>query len=225
MRKSSGRYLLHLAIAAPFTLATIFLIVWLAFTQNISLSIGALLLGALGWWVALLLRLPALLVAQKSSQKTGQLLVVLTSGPAEESVRLILLAIIGLSVGNAVSVAIGWAAIEIIYGIIQAIAIGVLTTRSDKKAMEAKALMKTMGMDSALKPSAPYWGILERISANFLHLFFSLALVISPWLILLTAPLHSLTNLTLVTLLKRSMALGQIVLFIISIILIALIVL
>lgn len=40
----------------------------------------------------------------------------------------------------------------------------------------------------------PFWGNVERFSANAFHISLTLFLVYSPWFILWTIPLHSATN-------------------------------
>lgn len=218
------RYFRNLVVAAPFIILTIFVYVWIAFVLSIDLDMKLVALGALGWWIALLLRLPVAFLTKNMDRQKSQRFVILASGPAEESVRLILLLILGLTLGNAYSVGIGWAAIEIIYSLIQGFGMGVLSGKTDKKSEEAKAMLKVMGMDKAMEPSAPFWGIMERLSANALHLSFSLALVISPLLVLITAPMHSAANYFLTKLLKYSMAATQLVMLVFSLGLFALLI-
>jgi hypothetical protein len=127
-----------------------------------------------------------------------------------------ILLILGITVNNAYSLAIGWAAIEIIYSLVQVFAMGILKDRTDPKAIEAKELLKLQGMDKSLEPNAPFWSVFERLSANGLHLSFSLLLVVSPWLVLVTAPLHSGLNFLVTHLTKKSLAISEITLGMLS---------
>ena len=86
---------------------------------------------------------------------------------------------------------------------------GVLQQKNDKDAIEAKALMKQMGMEKSLEPSTPFWGALERISAGAIHIGFSLMLVLSPALVLITIPLHSFINFSVVRMNKQSIIKSQ----------------
>jgi hypothetical protein len=54
-----------------------------------------------------------------------------------------------------------------------------------------------MPVRAALEPSAPWWGLIERITASVLHIGFSLILAAQPLLAVVTAPVHSAVNLTL----------------------------
>jgi hypothetical protein len=204
-------------LSVPLLLLTLVPFVKLADHLNITLNWKFAVLGAFGWWIALLLRMPIMLIARKLPRKRATSIVIVVSGPAEESVRLIVLLIIGLTTRNAYSVGLGWAAIEIVYSVIQGIGLSTLQQRTDTKAKEAKAVLASMGMDKSLTPSAPFWGIAERFSANAIHLSMSLLLVVNPYLVLVTAPAHSLINMLLTKLIKRSMALAEISLLFISV--------
>lgn len=210
------RYFLHLLFSLPLLVAGFGVFVWLAQFLSIEIKPGIMALGALGWWLALVLRLPIIVLVKHKPQAKAQSVITLFSGPAEELMRLGVLLFLGLTIENAYSIGLGWAAIEIIYSVVQGVAMGVLRVKNDPRALEAKAMLETMGMDKALKPSAPYWGALERMSATALHLTFSLVLVISPLMVLLTAPVHSSVNLLLVSLVKKSMSRAELVLFVIS---------
>ncbi len=206
-------YLRNTTIAAPLILLAIVPFALIASRYNIVVDLKIAVLGAVGWWVALVLRTPAIILARKLSTKTGSTLVVLASGPAEEGVRLVMLLALGLTVDNAYSLGLGWAAIEILYSIMQGVALGVLQQKTDKKAEEAKAMLEALGMEKTLSPSAPFWGILERISATALHLGFSLLVVVNPYWVLASAPLHSVANISLLRLARRSLALSELAIF------------
>jgi hypothetical protein len=214
-------YLRNILIAAPFYVATLVPFIALAQYLQVNIQLGYVFLGALGWWIALILRLPAILAAKVIHDKESvQKITIGASGPTEELVRLALLVILGLTTENALSVCIGWAAIEIVYSLIQNVAMGVLDQKTDEKAMEAKEMLRQQGMEKSLEPSAPYWGILERLSANALHISFGLLLVVNPLLIAITAPLHSAFNFVVINLVKKSLAKAEIILAILSLILI-----
>jgi hypothetical protein len=198
---------LYLFVPVPFFL--------LANLLDIEINYIYMLLGALGWWLALILRLPIILIAKlkKLDLNFSSILTIGSSGPTEESVRLVLLSIIRLFSHNAYSIGLGWAMIEIIYGIAQIIGIGVLEQKTDEKAIEAKNLMKQMGMDKSLESSTPFWGVLERVSASAIHIGFSLLLVFSPYVLIFTIPFHSFINFFVVRVNKISIKISQLSLF------------
>jgi hypothetical protein len=76
---------------------------------GVSLSWPAIGAGALGWYVAFVLRIPVVLVARLAlrTPECVQPWVVAASGPAEESVRLITLLLVGSIFPIALSVAWG----------------------------------------------------------------------------------------------------------------------
>lgn len=208
----------NLAWATPFYLGAPVPFILLAQFLEIEIELNAVLFGALGWWIALIVRVPSILVIKKKNldlQLASKLTIGL-SGPAEEITRFVLLTIIGLSVSKAYSVGLGWGMIEILYGLIQIIGLGVLDQKSDEKAEEAKTMMKQMGMDKTLGPSTPFWGALERVSAGALHIGFSLLLIMSPYVLIITIPLHSLINFFVVKMNKVSIAKSQLGLLLIG---------
>ena len=77
--------------------------IFLAPVLGIDIDFSLVLLGALGWWVALLLRVPILLIIKKKNidLKTSSKITIGLSGPSEEVTRLVLLSIIGLISTNA----------------------------------------------------------------------------------------------------------------------------
>jgi hypothetical protein len=204
-------YIRNIILALPLYVLSIIPFIVIAGVLDIEIDTGYALLGALGWWLALLLRLPLILYskAKKLAFKLSNKLIIGASGPTEEITRLVLLSIIGITTGSAYSVGIGWASIEIIYGLVQIFGMGVLQQKNDKDAIEAKALMKQMGMEKSLEPSTPFWGALERISAGAIHIGFSLMLVLSPALVLITIPLHSFINFSVVRMNKQSIIKSQ----------------
>jgi hypothetical protein len=60
---------------------------------------------------------------------------------------------------------------------------------------------------AAIEPSAPWWGVLERITASALHIAFTLIIAAQPLLVVVTAPVHSAVNLALLRMARsRSIA-------------------
>src|SRR5260370_27210907 len=123
-------------IALPFML-----LVPLAFALwfhlwGVTLSWPALGAGALGWYVAFILRTPVALVARRllRTPERVQPWVTAASGPAEESVRLITLLVVGRAFPLALAVGLGWTAIEIVYTIINGLVIAWLLRRTDEQA-------------------------------------------------------------------------------------------
>lgn len=209
-------YFKNLLLAVPFTVLSIIPFILLEGALGVSMKLHLIALGAFGWWLALILRVPVILAAKGLASNKGRRLVILSSGPAEETVRLVLLLTIGLTVENGYLIGLGWAGVEIIYSIVQGLGIGVLQQKTDKKAEEAKAMLRTIGMDKTMDPTAPFWGIVERLSANAMHISFSLLLAASPYLILLTAPLHSFMNVLITRLVKRSLAIAEMSVLVLS---------
>ncbi len=205
-------------IATPLYLLSIVPFVFIASWLEIDISMGHVLLGALGWWVALLLRLPFILFIQKriNDQEVASKYVVGISGPAEEFVRMLVLLVIGLTVDNGYSIGLGWAAIEVLYGLVQLFGIASLNQKTDKKSLEAKEMLAKMGMDKSFESSTPFWGALERVSATAVHISFGLVLVPNPLFILCTIPLHSLLNFMVLKLNKNSVMLSQLAFLLVS---------
>ncbi len=165
----------NILLSTPLYLLAPVPFIFLAHILKIEIVFNFVLLGVLGWWLALLLRIPIILFFKKRNIdiKTSNKLTIGISGPAEEIVRLILLSIIGLSSSNAYSVGIGWVMIEVFYGLLQIVGLGVLDQKKDSKAEEAKAIMKQMGMDKTLEPSPRWSGFAIRslISNCVVHCF------------------------------------------------------
>ena len=208
-RRPATPMLRNVVISIPLLFATLIPYLWLGDALGFLLEWKIALLGALGWWIALLLRIPVILLAKDRPEEQGRRLIVSASGPAEEGVRLAFLLWLGFNVDNAWSLGFGWAAIEIVYAVVQGFGLAALAGRDDEKAVEAREMLKRQGTERALEPSAPFWGIPERLSANAIHIAFSLLLLISPWIVLLTAPLHSALNLIFMRLLRFSFPAGQ----------------
>lgn len=171
-------------------------------------------LGAAGWVVALVLRQPfALLAVRLVGQKRAGTIVGWLSGPAEELVRLALVILLLSSVPAAAWAGFGWGAVEVLFTIGNAIAIAAMMTRTDAKSVEARELMRDLGMTA---PQAAGWGVLERVSAMALHLGFTLLLFAEPWLVILTIPVHSATNMIAVRFAKTHLAATELALAVFS---------
>jgi hypothetical protein len=162
--------------------------------------------GALGWVIALALRAPLIAVTQRlpKDREWPKTLIILASGPCEEAVRLAALLIFGRSFPFALWLGFGWASIEVIYGVIQAVAMARLMGRTDEKALQARAMLAAQGLDKAATQAPVATGAIERISASALHIGFTLLLAAQPLLALVTIPVHSLTNLIATRLMRRS---------------------
>ena len=176
---------------------------WLAFhysgTDMIWKAFG---LGALGWIIALFLRGPISALGMKLPKERMQTIVVGSSGPLEEGVRLGLLLLTGAGFSQALSIGQGWAAVEVLYTMIQVVLIASLAKRVDEKAMQAKAMLEAQGTVSA----SPLWGLSERIFASAFHIGCTLLIARYHWLVAVLIPLHSAVNLTAVSLFKKSIA-------------------
>lgn len=156
------------------------------------LLVVPLLAGAAGWFVALLLRTPVGLVGMKvtADPDRTQTWVVASSGPLEEAVRLAVLLLVGRDLGTALWIGLGWASIEIVYSIASGFAMAALAERTDPEAERAKAMLPPAAFGAA----APLWGVVERAWASAVHIGFTLILAAIPWMVLVAAPVHTLTN-------------------------------
>ncbi|MGZ3183400.1 MAG: hypothetical protein ACXU8N_13245 [Telluria sp.] len=175
---------------------------WLAASMLGAPSWKLFLLGGAGWMLALVLRQPvALLASRLTSPERVQTIVGWASGPAEESMR-VLLALLALrSVGDAVWAGLGWAAVEVLVVAVNGLVIAGMMTRTDEKALKVQALLRERQPPTKI---APAWAAVERCGAFLMHVGFTLLVFASPWLALVTAAVHSLTNMTAVAWVKRS---------------------
>ncbi|MCY9593531.1 hypothetical protein [Paenibacillus chitinolyticus] len=179
------------------------LVFWAFFNyQGVGVTVKPVLLGAAGWIIALALRGPVSLLAARMPAEKGRLLLVSSSGPLEELVRLVTLLIAGLTIGSAASIGIGWAAIEIVYTLVSLFAVASLSKRTDEKAMQAKAMLEAQGTYGA----HPAWGLIERVFVSAYHIGAALCIARYPWSVAVLIPLHSLLNLAVLAVAKRSLA-------------------
>ncbi|MNH84310.1 hypothetical protein D3C73_367290 [compost metagenome] len=182
------------------------LLYWLGFSSfGTDMIWKAFGLGALGWVIALFLRGPISVIGLKMPKERAQTIIVGSSGPLEEGVRMGLLLLTSSGFSWALSLGQGWAAIEVLYTMIQVIAIASLAHRTDDKAMQAKAMLEAQGTVTA----SPLWGIVERVFASAFHIGFTLLVARYHWLVIALIPLHSAVNLSAVRLAKKSIALFE----------------
>jgi len=170
-------------------------------------------LGALGWVIALMLRGPISAAVMKLPKERGKNIVVLSSGVLEESVRLILLALTSFAVSWSVSVGQGWAAVEVLFVMVNIAVIASLANRTDEKAIQAKQMLEANGNVQA----SPLWGVLERIWASAFHIGCTLIVAANPWTVIVLIPLHSALNWFAGRLGSRSMQLANLLIAVVGI--------
>jgi hypothetical protein len=147
-------------------------------------------IGALGWLIALALRGPVSAAVAKLPQEKGRNIVGLSSGVLEESTRLVVLALTSFSSSWALSVGQGWAAIEVVFAMVNVAVLASLADKTDEKAMQAKQFLAAQGQ----LESSPLWGVLERIWASAFHIGCTLIVAAVPWTVAVLIPLHSGLN-------------------------------
>lgn len=162
-------------------------------------------LGALGWFIALMLRGPVSAIVMKMPKDKAKNVIIISSGVLEESTRLVLLALTSVASSWAISIGQGWAAIEVVFVIINVIVIYSLGKRTDEKAMEAKELLEAQGTLHV----SPVWGVLERIWASLFHIGCTLIVAHYAWTLVLLIPLHSSLNWFGVRLAARSVGISN----------------
>lgn len=154
-------------------------------------------IGALGWFGALMLRGPLAAVLSQTMRDEEKVknIIVASSGPIEEVVRLVLLLWIGRSFSDAAAIGIGWAAIEVLYTTMTGFITLSLMRRTDPEAMQARELLESQGM---IRETGPWLGIVERIGATALHIGFTLFVAWRPVAAVSTAIVHSFSNIALI---------------------------
>lgn len=188
----------------------LFLLVPMAFWQlfewlGYAMNWAAFGIGAAGWYVALMLRIPLQLLVRNLPQERAVRIVGWFSGPAEESLRVLALAVFGAAFPYALSLGQGWAAIEVAFTILNGAILGKVLSRQDEKSIQVRAILEQQGTYG----KSPLWGIVERIFASCLHIGFTLICAYNLWLALVLIPLHSATNMVIVATVRRNMLLGQ----------------
>jgi hypothetical protein len=198
-----GRRARALLLASPAYLAVpVLFAVWFRSLAG-PLPWTAMGLGALGWWTAILLRLPLGPIASRLGPKRGQLLVVAASGPLEELVRLAACLVAGRALATALAIGLGWGAIEVAFALVNAFVLLAALRRNDQRAREVWRELMESGIPL---DASPLYGALERVSATALHVGFTLLIAASPWLVLITIPVHSGVNLLALRYARRLIA-------------------
>ncbi|GAA2848011.1 hypothetical protein GCM10010517_05180 [Streptosporangium fragile] len=190
------------AVAAVAVLFAAALALWLAAPRW-----GAIALGAGGWLAALVLRGPIIAAVAKLPRERAATVIGAASGPCEEIVRLLLVLLLVSGFPETLWAGYGWAAIEIVYTMVNALAIRSLLGRTDEKSLEARRMLEAQGV---LRADGPLWAAVERTGAGMLHIGLTLLLAWQPWLVLVTIPLHSAANLLAVRLMRTSLALTEV---------------
>jgi hypothetical protein len=134
--------------------------------------------------------------------KSLQTVMVGSSGPLEETARLVVLLSFARSLDNALSVGFGWAAIEVLYTLTGSVVTLIVRNRAGVAPSGAQPT-------AAPGPSAA-WGVLERLWASALHLGFSLAVAAHGLLVLPAAAAHSATNLLVWRALSRDHGIARV---------------
>lgn len=156
------------------------------------IALGPLAAGALGWIIAFVLRTPVIVIATRVRETPERALpvIIAASGPAEETVRVIALILVGRDLATALWLGFGWTTIEIAYTYVNAIAVAMLLQREDPEAQRALALIPP----AALSEAAPWWSAIERAGVSALHIGFTLIVAVAPIAFLITAVAHSAFN-------------------------------
>lgn len=190
-------------LATPATLLVPVAFAVILSIAGVNLMWSAIGFGALGWLIALTLRAPLSLILMKvlGDAERVKPWIIASSGPFEEVVRLVVLILVGRSMGEAASIGLGWAAIEVIYTAITGFVTLSLVRRTDPEAVQAREMLEAQG---TLSEAGPALGIIERIGASALHIGFTLLLAWSSVMVVVTTVLHSAVNLVLTRMFKRS---------------------
>lgn len=153
--------------------------------------------GALGWFGALMLRGPLAAILSQTMRDEDRVknIIVSSSGPIEEGVRVVLLLLVGRSFSDAAAIGLGWATIEVLYTTVTSFLTLSLLRRTDPEAMQARQILEAQGM---IRETGPWLGIVERIGASALHIGFTFIIA---WNLLAAIPaaiIHSGGNLSLI---------------------------
>ena len=210
-----------LVLTTPLYLLVPVLFALLASIWDIELSLGWIILGAAGWLVALFLRAPVAMITQRLTTVSDivQQVVILSSGPAEELIRLALVLITAANLDIAYAIGLGWGGIEVIYALINGFVIASLLQRTDEEALEARQTMENMGLLRA--GTRPVYGVVERVAVTAVHIGFSLLLAFQPLFVLVTMPVHSFINYGFIVMMRRRVNISLILLILIGIGLVA----
>jgi hypothetical protein len=181
---------------------------------------GAIGLGALGWLIALQLRGPVALVANRVTTDRNKitLAVAASSGPAEELVRVAMILLFVSGLADAVWFGFGWATLEVLFVLVSTLVTPMLLARDDDKARQAREVLAAQG---GLSATSPVYGIVERVSATGIHLGCTLLVAAQPWLAVITAIAHTATNLISMRLMRRSVLTTEVFIAAVGIVLLA----
>ncbi len=172
---------------------------------GVPLDPRAFALGAGGWMLALALRAPIGLLVKGLPKERASTWVASASGPLEEGVRLAALLLTATSFRWAASLGQGWAAIEVVFAVVNALVVLRLSQRTDEQAQEIREALAASGNLNA----SPLVGVVERISASAFHIGSTLLIASNPWWAALMVPIHTASNLGVVRLVKRSTFLAE----------------
>jgi hypothetical protein len=174
---------------------------WLAFWYaGVPMNWTAFGIGAACWLIALMLRGPIALLAMKLPKERATNLVVSASGPLEEGVRVLALAFTGTSFHWAASLGQGWAAVEVLFTVINGVILVSMIQRTDEKARQVKEVLEATGNLN----HSPLWGVMERIFASAFQIGSTLLIAWNPWIFIVMMPGHTVFNLVAVRLGKKS---------------------
>ena len=184
-----GNTLRNFILAAPLILA-----VPLAYAAGFSLfgtgvAWRSFWIGALGWLIALVLRAPVAALATRLSAdltraalRRRRIRPIGGAGPSCGA------RVVGRTLSAALSLGLGWAAIEVLFAVVNGGVILVLLRRGGDEAEKIRSALEAQGM---WRESGPFWGIFERLSASAIHIGFTLIVAAMPVLVVLTIPVHS----------------------------------
>jgi hypothetical protein len=192
----------HMLLAAPVTLAVPVALGAILVALGADLRPSAIAVGAVGWTVALALRVPVGLVSRRVLRDDTRIQTVLaaSSGPCEEIVRLVVLLLLGHDLDTALSIGLGWAGIEALYATVNAFAMLALMGRQDEEAARARAMLP---LPNAVSIAGIWMGVFERVWASTLHIAFTLIIAARPILVVATIVAHSVTNMAFLAAAKR----------------------
>jgi hypothetical protein len=182
--------------AAPLALA-VPLVAGLSLLQaGVSMDLGALAAGVIGWTLALALRAPpASLIARLARQDRMRAdpIIAIASSVVEEVVRLGIILVVGLLAPRALWVGLGWGGAEAVFSVVSGAAILALIGRDPERDQE----IALIPMRDQTRPDAPLWGVIERIWKTGLHLGWTLLIAASPLLVGVTIAAHVATEVAL----------------------------